>query len=207
MLNIVRTSVCRSSINFDALLSPWNETPHAVYEEEMRLAAAVAVLVLTACSNAGSTTATSHAVPSPVAIKIPVPGSVVSAPGCGTTPIYQGGELPDWATDNAPQIQYVVTAPAIALGYLFSYPLKAGLGANTKILWYVSTPRNGYSLEASGRPLGASTPTATFSRAADSFPGEIYPTGPTVPAPGCWEFTLTWDTGAQHADVNLLFKS
>jgi hypothetical protein len=189
------------------LLSAGNETLHAVYEEEMRLAAAIAVLVLTACSNAGSTTATSHASPSPVAVKIPVPGSVVSDPGCGTTPIYEGGELPDWATVNAPEIQYVVATPAIALGYLFTYPLKAGLDANTKILWYVGTPRDGYSLKASGHPLGATTPTATFSKAADSSPGEIYPTGPTVPLPGCWHFTLTWQNGARQADVDLLFKA
>ncbi len=172
----------------------------------MKLAAGIVVLVLTACSNAGSTTATPHASPTPVAVKTPVPGSVVSDPGCGTTPVYEGGELPDWARVNVPQIQYVATTPAIALGYLFTYPLQAGLGANNKILWYVSIPRNGSSLEALGHPLRASTPTATFSRAADSFPGEIYPSGPTVPAPGCWEFTLTWQNGAQHADVNLQFR-
>src|SRR5712691_4740542 len=120
----------------------------------MRLAAAIAVLVLTACSNAGSTTATSHATPSPVPIKTPVPGSVIIGTGCGSTAIYEGGDLPDWATVNAPEIQYVVAAPAIAIGYLFSYPLKAGLDANTKILWYVGTPRGGYPLEALAIPSG-----------------------------------------------------
>ncbi len=173
----------------------------------MRLAAAIAVLVLTACSNAGSTTATSHATPSPVPIKTPVPGSVIIGTGCGSTAIYEGGDLPDWATVNAPEIQYVVAAPAIAIGYLFSYPLKAGLDANTKILWYVGTPRGGYPLEALGHPVGATTPSATFSKAADSFPGEIYPTGPTVPLPGCWHFTLTWQNDARQAAVDLLFKA
>src|SRR5260370_41062448 len=157
----------------------------------MRLAAAIAVLVLTACSNAGSTTATSHATPSPLPIKTPVPGSVIIRTGSGSTAIYEGGDLPDWATVNAPEIQYVVAAPAIAIGYLFSYPLKAGLDANTKILWYVGTPRGGYPLEALCHPVRATTPSATCSNAADSFPGDIYPTGPTAPSPGACHFTLT----------------
>src|SRR5260370_22766365 len=103
----------------------------------MRLAAAIAVLVLTACSNAGSTTATSHATPSPVPIKTPLPGSVIIGTGCGSTAIYDGRDLPDWATVNAPEIQYVVAAPAIAIGYLFSHPLKAALYAITNNLSYV----------------------------------------------------------------------
>jgi hypothetical protein len=84
--------------------------------------------------------------------------------------------------------------------------MPSGVNANTKVLWYVATPRGGYPLTAEGHPLGASKPTATFSKAADSFPGEIYPTGPTVPTAGCWHFTLTWQNGAQRAEVDLLFK-
>jgi hypothetical protein len=84
--------------------------------------------------------------------------------------------------------------------------MPSGVNANTKVLWYVATPRGGYPLTAEGHPLGASEPTAKFSKAADSFPGEIYPTGPTVPTAGCWHFTLTWQNGAQRADVDLLFK-
>ncbi len=127
--------------------------------------------------------------------------------GCGTTPIYEGGTLPEWAAVNAPSfLPYVITTPGTAMGYLFTYPLAAGLNANTKILWYVSTPRNGYALEAVGHPLGAESPTASFSKADDSGPGEIYPSGPTVPSAGCWHFTLTWQNGAQHADVDLVFE-
>jgi len=68
------------------------------------------------------------------------------------------------------------------------------------------SPPNGSTLRAHGHPLGADAPTATFSKAADSSPGEIYPTGPTVPSPGCWRFTLTWQDGAQRTDVDLLFR-
>jgi len=127
--------------------------------------------------------------------------------GCGRTDIYIGGQLPDWANVNAPEgLPYVVATPGIAIGYIWTYPMPAGLNANTKVLWYVGMPRGGYPLTAEGHPLGASEPIAKFSKAADSSPGEIYPTGPTVPSAGCWHFTLTWQDGAQRAEVDLQFK-
>ncbi|MDQ6772267.1 MAG: hypothetical protein M3024_04655 [Candidatus Dormibacteraeota bacterium] len=126
--------------------------------------------------------------------------------GCGKTEIHKGGVLPDWASVNAPKfLPYVVATPGIAVGYLFSYPLTAGLNANTKVLWYVGMPRGRSTLIAEGHRLAATEPIARFSKAADSGPGEIYPTGPTVPSAGCWHFTLTWQEGAQRADVDLLF--
>jgi len=127
--------------------------------------------------------------------------------GCGATPIYKGGSLPEWATINAPSfLPYVIAAPGIAMGYLFTFPLAAGLNSNTKILWYVATPRGGYPLVAKGHPLGAASPQATFYKAADSGPGEIYPTGPTVPSAGCWHFTLKWQNGDRSAEVDLNFS-
>ncbi|HET7421196.1 MAG TPA: hypothetical protein VFL27_12515 [Candidatus Dormibacteraeota bacterium] len=126
---------------------------------------------------------------------------------CGATGVYRGGALPDWATVNAPaDLPYVVATPGLAVGYLFTYPLQAGDAANTKILWYVATPRDGFPLNATGHPVGATAPTAQFSKAADSFPGEIYPSGPTVPSAGCWHFTLTWHGGDRQAEVDLLFR-
>jgi hypothetical protein len=127
--------------------------------------------------------------------------------GCGMTAIYKGGLLPDWATINAPKdLPYVVATPGLAVGYLFTFPMKSGLDANTKILWYVGTPRDGFPLNAAGHPVGATSPTAQFSKAADSFPGEIYPSGPTVPSSGCWHFSLMWHGGDEHADVDLPFQ-
>lgn len=127
--------------------------------------------------------------------------------GCGTTETYKGGVLPGWATVNAPQfLPYVVATPGLAVGYIFTYPLKAGPDANTKVLWYVGTPRGGSPLIAEGHPLGATEPVARFSKAADSYPGEIYPTGPTVPSAGCWHFTLTWQRGDRRTDIDLLFR-
>jgi hypothetical protein len=163
-------------------------------------------------SPSAKATASNSPVPSsasaPLAVAvIPPPGSQRIDGGCGATEIYQGGTLPDWASVNAPKfLPYVVTTPGSAVGYLFSYPMTAGLDANTKVLWYVGTPRLGSPLIAEGHPLGTIGPIAKFSKVADSFPGEIYPTGPTVPSAGCWHFTLTWQGGKQHAEVDLLFK-
>ncbi len=182
----------------------------------MKSVAAVTVLVLAACTSPGlsvtpapasTSPATAITSPTPVAaVEMPPQGSERVEGGCGATQVFKGGVLPDWANVNAPKfLPYVVAKPGLAVGYLFSHPLTAGLNANTKILWYVGTARGGYPLEAEGHPLGASSPTARFSKAADSWPGEIYPSGPTVPSAGCWHFTLTWQGGEERAEVDLLF--
>ena len=156
-----------------------------------------------ACSGQVESRATPS--PTPPVFASPTSAQVLTA-GCGATEIYKGGKLPDWAMVNAPQgLPYVIATPGRAVGYLFTYPMKAGLDADTKILWYVATPRRAMPLEAEGHPLGATSPTAKFSKAADSFPGEIYPTGPTVPSAGCWHFTLTWRGGEDRVEVDLLF--
>jgi hypothetical protein len=166
---------------------------------------AIAVFLLASCS---VTTTASQPVPSPaissspVPADVPPPGSAFVATGCGKTHIYKGGILPDWALVNAPALPYVVADEGTAVGYLFTYPL--GLGG--KILWYVGPPRLGSALAAEGHPVGSSEPIARFSKSADSAPGEIYPTGPSVPFSGCWHFVLSWQGGAQRAEVDLSFS-
>jgi hypothetical protein len=96
----------------------------------------------------------------------------------------------------------VIASPDIAAGFIFS-SLTAG-PLDNKILWYVRFPRDGKPLMAEGHPLGASRPVARFSQPANSGPGEIYPSGPAVPMPGCWHFTLSWN--GHSAEVDLLFK-
>jgi hypothetical protein len=181
----------------------------------MRYVAAIAVGLMVACSSGEptSTTGSSPAAvgPSPSSEPTLAPTAPAGAQqtngGCGATAVYKGGALPGWATINAPSsLPYVVANPGLAVGYIFGYPMKAGLDANTKVLWYVATARDGLPLTAQGHPVGANAPVVKFSKAADSSPGEIYPTGPTVPSAGCWHFILTWHGGDQRADVDLSFQ-
>jgi hypothetical protein len=185
----------------------------------MKVLGAIASILIVACSSGQSSTpepSSPQAVKrspavsasaAPVLVDVPPVAARQMSGGCGMTAIYKGGLLPDWATINAPKdLPYVVATPGLAVGYLFTFPMKSGLDANTKILWYVGTPRDGFPLNAAGHPVGATSPTAQFSKAADSFPGEIYPSGPTVPSSGCWHFSLMWHGGDEHADVDLPFQ-
>jgi hypothetical protein len=68
----------------------------------------------------------------------------------------------------------------------------------------VGLPRNGSSLEISGHPLGAAAPIVTVDRAADSSPGEIYPSIVDVPQSGCWHFDLAW--AGHEVSLELLYQ-
>ena len=178
------------------------------------VAAAAALIFLCGCgptAQSGDRTAAAPATPVAGATPAPIvgasptrpPGARVVSSGCGSAPIYNGA-IPSWASENAPaNLNYVIATPDLAMGYLFSYPLLAGPDGN-KILWYVRAPRGGRPLLAEGHPLGSSKPAASFSQPADSSPGEIYPSGVTVPTAGCWRFHLAWNGYA--ADVDLLFS-
>jgi hypothetical protein len=156
-------------------------------------------------SAASSASPVAASAPGPIVGAAPTrpPGARVVAAGCGNAPVYNGS-IPPWASVNAPAgLDYVIASPDLAMGYLFSYPLRSGPEGN-KILWYVRAPRGGQPLEGDGHPLGAAQPTAHFSKPDDSGPGEIYPSGVYVPTPGCWRFHLAWNGYA--ADVDLLFS-
>jgi hypothetical protein len=82
-----------------------------------------------------------------------------------------------------------------AVAFLFAHPLRAGEPENpaNKILWVVKEPRGVSDLVITAHPLDAAAPTVHQSEAADSSPGEIYPSIVNVPEPGCWAFTLEWN--------------
>ena len=115
--------------------------------------------------------------------------------------VYRGA-VPAWlvaagggsgSSSGAPTyLPYVIADPPIAGGYLFVFPLQSGARAPNKILWAVGVPRDGSALVISAHPLTASRPVMTETLPDDSYPGEIYPDGLAVPAPGCWQLTLTW---------------
>jgi hypothetical protein len=191
-----------------------------VYRRRMpRIPLLLAVLLLSACGPglqsavraAATPPVTADAGASPPTTPVPLvgvsptrpPGARVVSSGCGNAPVYNGA-IPSWASDNAPAyLNYVIATPDLAMGYLFSYPLHAGPDGN-KILWYVRAPRGGRPLIADGHPVGSALPAVHFSQPDNSGPGEIYPSGVTVPSPGCWRFHLRWNGYA--ADVDLLFN-
>ena len=52
-----------------------------------------------------------------------------------------------------------------------------------------------------GRPPAGQAPPVTLDWAADSFPGEIYPSTVDVPVPGCWQFTAEWNGHTATVDL------
>jgi len=171
-----------------------------------RCLALTAWLAVAACS---SSTAAAHPSPSPSPSVNRMPtSSAESVPGgCGATQVYKGGE-PDWLTtagdnNNPNGVPYFITSPAIAAGFLFAYPLRAGSvsNPNNKILWVVGLPRDGNPLRVQGHPLAASSPTIDETFPANSSPGEIYPSIVDVPIAGCWHFDLSWGKNAASVDL------
>jgi len=147
-----------------------------------RLLIAVAVLCA-ACSGASS---------------VP-PGARSVSGGCGPTALYQGGSE-TWARAGPSGLVQATSHDGNAVAFLFAHPLRAGEPDNpaNKILWVVKQPRDGADLDITGHPLGATAPTVAQHVAADSGPGEIYPSIVNVPRAGCWQFTLSWNG---HADT------
>ncbi|HET9848836.1 MAG TPA: hypothetical protein VFR68_09820 [Candidatus Dormibacteraeota bacterium] len=167
----------------------------------MRAGAIVLIgALLVACAPQTSAT-------TPTASSPPLQPSIIAA-GCGSTAVLHGG-IPAWLDDagghnNPADLDYVIAHPPLAAGFLFTYPLQAGLGDQVpmKILWVVRTPRKGTSLIVDGHPLNASSPTVHEVRPDNSGPGEIYPDGVNVPSPGCWQFDLRWANSNVQVDLN-----
>jgi hypothetical protein len=166
----------------------------------MRPSVVALAIVVAACGPAFTAT------PSPSAAAFhPGPEAKEMRGGCGTTDVYHSmvPEAVDRAAgNNAPRdLNYTISDPPIAAGFIFDYPLKAT--TPTKILWVVAVPRAGAELEIEAHPQNATAPVVRASSPANSAPGEIYPSSFTIPTPGCWAFTLRWATN--RASVDLLF--
>ncbi len=177
------------------------------------LAVASAVL-LTACT-AGHTRPAATAAGTPASANgrsgqahlpanpAPVRGAAYASGGCGATPLLTGA-APGWASPaNPPPIRYALGRQGQAAAFVFGYPLMAGNPEpySDKILWIVASPRDGMPLRLTGHPLGAAAPVVSSAWPADSAPGEIYPSDITVPSPGCWHFTLTWNGHSDTVDL------
>ena len=120
-----------------------------------------------------------------------------SAGDAARTALYTGASE-DWtspaARPDATSCRRRLTT-ATRSAFLFAHPLRAGEPENpaNKILWVVKEPRGVSDLVITAHPLDAAAPTVHQSEAADSSPGEIYPSIVNVPEPGCWAFTLEWN--------------
>lgn len=133
----------------------------------------------------------------------PVQGAATANGGCGATPLLLGS-APGWASAaDPPPIRYALGKRAQAAGFLFGYPLMAGHPRpySDKILWVVASPRDGMPLRLTGHPLNAVKPVVSSTWPADSTPGQIYPSEIEVPAPGCWQFTLSWNGHTDTVDL------
>ncbi len=176
-----------------------------------RIATAVAALALSSCSGAAVGTTGATSTPALGSPQADIPGEALpQAGGCGSTTLYRGPG-PAWLDEagghnNPTGLRYGVAHPPIAAAFIFGYPLRAGHPSNptNKILWVVRRPRNGSDLFIQGRFLNSATFTIHDTRPADSGPGEIYPDGEDVPAPGCWVFVLHWST--QSAEIELEYR-
>lgn len=171
------------------------------------LASAV-MLVTAACW--GGTSNAARTSPSAQAANSPLPAATIVSAGCGATPVLRGG-VPGWldvaGAHNIPEgLPYIVATQALAGGFIFGYPLRAGhpQGPSNKILWVVGMPRDGSALVIEGHPLKSPKPSIRVTQPADSGPGEIYPSIVDVPRSGCWHFDLSW--ASHHAVVELLYQ-
>jgi hypothetical protein len=125
--------------------------------------------------------------------------------GCGTTQLFRG-RLPAWTapafSDSSPgpvPWPAALSERGTVAAVVFGYPLRAGnpTGRMNKVLWIMKLPRLGSPLRVEARPADAGKPLIRLTFAADSSPGEIYPSYVNVPMTGCWRLTLRW---AGHED-------
>jgi hypothetical protein len=157
---------------------------------------AVTALLLVSCG--GSRTASTRR----AAAKVParcVPAAIHDgAPPSWTTPA--------WA-DSSPgfRVPYALASGDAAAAFFFAPRLRAGHPENPshKVLWVVRFPRNGNPLEITARLGRDPSRVVHTSWSADSSPGEIYPSGVDLPAPGCWHLALAWGPHRASVDVEV----
>jgi len=102
-------------------------------------------------------------------------------------------------------VPYALSQHGNVAAILFGNPLRSGhpTGHSNKILWIVREPRNGQPLHVTARALHLASPAVRVVDAADSSPGEIYPSILDVPTRGCWHLMLQW--GGNRATLDLRY--
>jgi hypothetical protein len=114
-------------------------------------------------------------------------------------------DIPSWAASArvSHTLPHLVSPDGNVLAVLFGYPLRAGTPTDrqNKILWVVRQPRGGRPLEITATLPGSGVHSVYHSLAANSGPGEIYPSIIDVPEPGCWHFSLAWNGHRSAIDL------
>jgi hypothetical protein len=91
-------------------------------------------------------------------------------------------------------MRYVMSHEGNLVGVFFGENLVAPArtqGAQNKILWISSVPRDGSALTLTLTPQSGGAP-VTVTQPANSSPGEIYPSIVDVPRTGCWSVVAEW---------------
>jgi hypothetical protein len=103
-------------------------------------------------------------------------------------------------------VPYALASDDAAAAFFFAPSLRAGHPTNpeNKVLWVMRYPRDGHPLEITARLGSDPARTVRITRAADSSPGEIYPSYLDLPRPGCWRLALAWGAHRARLDVQVL---
>lgn len=122
--------------------------------------------------------------------------------GCSPQTVHQGSP-PSWTGSAEVRGPYAVANGGAAVGFFFRFPLRAGHPRRpaNKILWVMRLPREGSPLTITARSPDDPGHTVVIRQAADSSPGEIYPSNINLPTKGCWRLNLQWASHRTRMDV------
>jgi hypothetical protein len=125
-------------------------------------------------------------------------------PGCDRGPAGDGGGPEPADLLHPPDVQLQMRPPR-------GQRVQAALGAPGQVAAQIRFGvLTGRALEAGqvgsrcqSQPVGErrQRPVVSSTWPADSSPGEIYPSEIEVPAPGCWQFTLSWNGHTDTIDL------
>lgn len=130
---------------------------------------------------------------------------MLTTSGCGSTPVRFERRLPTWTQTAHPPsgVPYALSRHGDVAAILFGNPLRSGRPTDhsNKILWIVREPRNGRPLHLTAHSVHSTSPSVKVTEAADSSPGEIYPSILDVPSSGCWRVLLEWNGNRDMVDL------
>jgi len=130
------------------------------------------------------------------------PAAISGAAACSPQAVHHESP-PSWTGSAEVRGPYAVANGGAAVGFFFRLPLRAGHPRQpaNKILWVMRLPREGSRLTITARSPDDPGHTVVVRQAANSSPGEIYPTNIDLPTKGCWRLNLQWASHRTRMDV------